>query len=193
MNFTYYGGNTEKSLKYKSQYLPNYDAESNTCKVDESETDAPEKAIEYNKYESMTWYQARLNEVSDSQAPIGLHAEFCEPGLSEKKVTLMETGQYEHFMDSVNGDGGVAFDNTESTREGGTLEKLSGGTGEMLILDTDDDAVNTHKASMNDGCMSPSGDIHTGNVSSPMMLPAQLRASRHLLEKENLYMETEGY
>jgi hypothetical protein len=96
-NYTFYGGNNTKANAYKTFHIPGYDRDrdiadpQSTCSAL-----SRRKAETWNNYQSNTWYQTYLNNLERDECPPGVQAEFREPGVVEREVNLVETGNWKY-------------------------------------------------------------------------------------------------
>ena len=100
VNFTYYGGRTEKSEAYKKRFLPGYESSSRSCNTQLMDPGKTKRGEDYNLYENKTWYQAQLHSAGNVLA-VGATGDFRDKGSSWQKITQRESSLYRYdIMDN---------------------------------------------------------------------------------------------
>jgi len=84
--YTYHGGNTHLSARYKERYIPKYDPATAKSQADGTEGLADfKKSGEWNTYQKRTWYQDCLDHTREEFEDFpGVHAEWRKEGEFDK-------------------------------------------------------------------------------------------------------------
>lgn len=84
--YTYHGGNTHLSQRYKDRFVPHYDPATTMSKVDRTdELSTLNKSEKWNTYQKRMWYQDHLDHTSPEFEEFpGLHAEWRTAGDFDK-------------------------------------------------------------------------------------------------------------
>jgi hypothetical protein len=84
--YTYHGGNTVLSARYKDRYVPHYDPSTTMSNTDRTDKLAVLKQSgDWNTYQKRTWYQNHLDHTREEFEDFpGVHAEWRKEGEFDK-------------------------------------------------------------------------------------------------------------
>jgi hypothetical protein len=170
--YTYYGGNTNLSQRYKERYIPHYDPKTSMANVDSTdEISVLKQSCNWNTYQKRMWYQDQLDHTNSNFEHFpGLHAEWRhQDGELEKSFRNQELKtSYDFQVKRVTLDANGVAGNTQQmrTEDHTEIQKLRRDMEEKEYFDIDGTGNFSPKDEDNNATMTLSSR-RSSNASNP--------------------------